>query len=193
MVSRRPEGRDQVVAALLKAAERLVAERGPAHVTLREVAGEADVNLGLVHRHIGSKDDLLQAVLERVVADGSARTATRSDWEDAVRPIFAPSPVLYDYAHLLAWLLLEGLDPSSLAERLPTSDALVGLAAEAFDTDDHDARVAVLALLSIAFGWHLFGPFLTAALGLDGGDPVALRDRLAEVAVRLPDITGASR
>src|SRR5207248_8155711 len=61
--SSRPYGRDEVVAAVIEAATALFAERGPAAVSLREVAQAADVNLGLIHRHIGSKADLLAAVL----------------------------------------------------------------------------------------------------------------------------------
>src|SRR5207248_9502831 len=58
-----PYGREEVVVAVVEAATALFAERGPAAVSLREIAQAADVNLGLIHRHIGSKADLLAAVL----------------------------------------------------------------------------------------------------------------------------------
>lgn len=57
---RPPTSRD----ALLAAALELFAERGPAAVSLREVAARAGTNLGLIHRHIGSKRDLVAEVLE---------------------------------------------------------------------------------------------------------------------------------
>ena len=31
---------------------------------MRDIAADAGVNLGLIHRHFGNKDDLLQAVLD---------------------------------------------------------------------------------------------------------------------------------
>jgi AcrR family transcriptional regulator len=203
-VVRRPEGRAQVVAALVDAAERLVTERGPARVTLRDVAATAEVNLGLVHRHIGSKDDLLQAVLERVARTDGLRLdrGTHGDgslgWHDVARRVFAPSRGAFDDAHLLAWLLLDGLDPASLADRLPLGDALLPLARDRAEPvgdavgddaaddpgdDDTAARIAVLGLLTSALGWRLFGPVLVAALRLDGHDRAQLGERLAGMAL----------
>jgi AcrR family transcriptional regulator len=52
---------------ILDAAERLFATDGFAGTSLRAVTREADVNLAAVHYHFGSKEDLLRAVLDRVV------------------------------------------------------------------------------------------------------------------------------
>ena len=41
---------------ILNVAERLMAERGFAATTLRNVVSEADVNLAAVHYHFGSKE-----------------------------------------------------------------------------------------------------------------------------------------
>ncbi len=46
-------------------AQRLFAERGFAGTTLRNVIGEADVNLAAVHYHFGSKEELFRSVVER--------------------------------------------------------------------------------------------------------------------------------
>lgn len=50
---------------IISVAERLFAERGFAGTTLRNVIGEADVNLAAVHYHFGSKEELFRAVVER--------------------------------------------------------------------------------------------------------------------------------
>ena len=55
--------RDEVRAAVLDAAARHFAAQG-ANASLRDIATDAGVNLGLIHRHFGNKDDLLQAVLD---------------------------------------------------------------------------------------------------------------------------------
>ena len=52
---------------ILDAAERLFASHGFAGTSLRAVTKEAGVNLAAVHYHFGTKEDLLRAVLSRIV------------------------------------------------------------------------------------------------------------------------------
>jgi AcrR family transcriptional regulator len=52
---------------ILDAAEKLIAEQGYAATSLRQIIGEAGVNLAAVHYHFGSKDELLTAVIQRKV------------------------------------------------------------------------------------------------------------------------------
>jgi AcrR family transcriptional regulator len=52
---------------ILDTAERLFAAHGFAGTSLRAVTKEAEVNLAAVHYHFGAKEDLLRAVLDRVV------------------------------------------------------------------------------------------------------------------------------
>jgi AcrR family transcriptional regulator len=51
---------------IISVAERLFAERGFAGTTLRNVIGEADVNLAAVHYHFGSKEELFRAVVKQI-------------------------------------------------------------------------------------------------------------------------------
>src|SRR5271170_5270534 len=67
----KPIGRDEVSAAVLQAASELFAEKGPAATSIREVAARAGVNHGLLHRHFGSKRQLLAATLQHL-ADSAA-------------------------------------------------------------------------------------------------------------------------
>lgn len=57
---------------ILDAAEHLFADRGFDGASIRDVTAEAGVNLAAVHYHFGSKEDLLRAVLERVVLPTNA-------------------------------------------------------------------------------------------------------------------------
>jgi AcrR family transcriptional regulator len=50
---------------ILDAAERLFADQGVAATSLRQVVGEAGVNLAAVHYHFGSKDEMLDALVTR--------------------------------------------------------------------------------------------------------------------------------
>ena len=53
---------------ILDTAERLIGERGYAATSLRHIIAQAGVNLAAVHYHFGSKEGLLDAVVERKAA-----------------------------------------------------------------------------------------------------------------------------
>ena len=68
----KPRGREQVRSAVLTATSALVAERGPDGFSVREIAARAGVNHALVHRHFGTKADVLEQML---AADAEAVVA----------------------------------------------------------------------------------------------------------------------
>lgn len=52
---------------ILDAAERLFGERGFDRTSIREITAVADVNVAAINYHYGSKEELLRAVLSRIV------------------------------------------------------------------------------------------------------------------------------
>jgi AcrR family transcriptional regulator len=74
---------------LMDAAEKLFARRGFHGVSLREITGEAGVDLALVNYHFGSKKQLLAAVIER---RGLGLNEERLQRLAAVRQRAAPRP-----------------------------------------------------------------------------------------------------
>ena len=50
---------------ILQTAEHLFAEQGYAPTSLRQIIGKAEVNLAAVHYHFGSKEELLDALVDR--------------------------------------------------------------------------------------------------------------------------------
>ncbi len=58
---------DQTRTAILRAAERLYADRGFADVTLRDIVAEAGVNLAAVNYHFGSKDELISELFAELL------------------------------------------------------------------------------------------------------------------------------
>ena len=60
-----PAERVDPTEALLDAAERLLVEVGHARISARRLAREAGVNLGLVHYHFGSMENVFLEALER--------------------------------------------------------------------------------------------------------------------------------
>src|SRR5688572_30471509 len=106
---------DEAKAAILEAAARRLAERGPDALRLQEIADEAGISHPAVLHHFGSREGLLRAVVEHV---------TRELHEDLMKRLAEPVPdgaLMFDrvaqtlstegHARVIGWLLLGGHDP----------------------------------------------------------------------------------
>ncbi len=136
---------------ILRAAERLFAERGILATSLRQIISEAGVNLAAIHYHFQTKEALLEAiVLRRVevvndarlarldVCEAGGRTATP---EEIVECFLAPVFDLFErdpaagrqFARLMGRLYAEtDVMPRLLATRFrPMADRFVGALARA--------------------------------------------------------------
>ena len=102
---------------MIEAATELFAERGPAAVSLREVANAADVNLGLIHRHIGSKTDLLVAVLE--ARPGMSAADQFQSPEDIAAFLLGAGDEPPAYTLILLRAALDGYDLTALGVEFP--------------------------------------------------------------------------
>lgn len=187
MARERPTGRDQVREAVLQAAERLFGERGVTDVSMREVAREAGVNHGLLHRHFGNKDDLLAALFERSSHVGAGRLLALGTVEDGLRNLMSTTG-RSSYVRVLAAALDAGADPASLASNGEATDALAELLAaeQSHDGDDAtDARLVAAATFAFVLGWRHFGGFLVATTGLDDRSPRELDEELTALLVKM--------
>jgi AcrR family transcriptional regulator len=156
-----PKGEAQVRAALVAAATDLFAERGPANVTVREVASRAGVNHGLVHYYFGSKPALLAAVLDA----GAHEVAQEMERADGIALLAQADSAVVRHTRILAHVILDAGDPARLQHDFPTQRRLV----EAFRTrglSARDARVRAAQVSAFVLGWHLFGEFLVSAAGV---------------------------
>jgi TetR/AcrR family transcriptional regulator, repressor for neighboring sulfatase len=181
----RPVGRDEVRAAVVEAAARRFAAEGP-DASLRDIADDAGVNLGLIHRHVGNKDDLIRAVLASEIARGADTIGEAGDVASAMRRMLRASVSDGRYIRIVAWLLLR--DPTTFRhqERFPGMQALRSLAGgdEATASAGPAERDAqLMAAVAAIFGWTVFGPHLRAAFGYADADP--LEDRVAEAVVSI--------
>ena len=79
---------------ILDAAERLFAERGFMSISLRDITTAAGVNLAAVNYHFGSKEALLEAVLERRIQPVNRQRLALLDEMEARTP--GGSPPLSD-------------------------------------------------------------------------------------------------
>ena len=156
--------------ALLDAANRLFAVAGPADVSLRGIAREANVNHGLVHRHFGTRDDLVDRLLQRIASQWTAEAQSAGDFTAAIDLILGDADDAAASAgtwlRLLAWSLLTDVsDRSGEAQRrYSTLDVLPAMLG---DRDADDEGITTAAALSLVFGWRFFHPYIRAALHLD--------------------------
>ncbi len=77
---------------ILETALELIAEKGLADTSLREITKKAGVNLAAIHYHFGSKDELLRALMQRVMRPLTEARLTLLDDAEA-RAGDAPVPL----------------------------------------------------------------------------------------------------
>lgn len=175
-----PVGREAVVEALLDAAEAEFLDVGVTAASVRRIARRAEVNHGLVHRHFGSKDNLVAAVLERL----ATQTAAALTGDLPTARLLDPAGPAGRHLRVLARAALDGVDIRALQTTHPVADHLVARlrAAEPGPLPEAEARRAAGHLMALAFGLQLFGPFVAEATGTTES---ALRTDLAQAAVLL--------
>lgn len=153
------------MAAVRRAAIELLAEHGPAAVSIRGIARRAGVNHALLHRHFGTRDDLLRAVLasHSAVIGDAARARPGLRVPDALRLLDEHSA----YWRALARTVLD--EPELLVSSgFPAARAFLGLLTDGDPDTEHREAAAVTGAL--ALGWLLFGPHLARALDLRHDD-----------------------
>jgi TetR/AcrR family transcriptional regulator, repressor for neighboring sulfatase len=173
---------------VLDAATRLFVGRGPASVSLRDIAAEANVNLGLLHRHFGSKSELVSAAVGQLVdtlgpSTGDVFVSAEMP-DELARLVTAPPHAYVAFARMVAWLLLDGADSEILEASHPAVGRLVQrLATDGLD--DQDARCVGAVVAALALGWLAFAPFLRAATHFDEVPPEHLHGVLAAAIERV--------
>lgn len=188
--NQRPRGREAVMAAVLDAATTLFATRGPASVSVRDIAAAASVNHALVHRHFGSKQEVLRAVLERAVAEIAAAMSEIGDSRASLKQRFTVVAEHEAYWRALARAILDGENPRTLQRDFPNVRQMMALLQaeqqqprtrkrQASPPSPLDARIVVGTIGALIMGWLLFEPFLLVATGLEQEDREKVREQVA--------------
>ncbi|MFD0391534.1 TetR/AcrR family transcriptional regulator [Tistrella bauzanensis] len=149
----------------MRAADALFAEKGPNAVTVREIAARAEVNHGLVHRHFGSKEALLDAVLDRHMA--AFKTALRSAGtiDEAIPVLQAVQQDRPGFARMMAFLILERRATEDFTRPAGGTADLADIIRSGGPADDDAARAAAAMVTAFSLGWTLFRDFTVTAAG----------------------------
>src|SRR6202012_5457306 len=171
-VTAKPIGKEEVVAAVLEAAGELFGGKGPAATSIREVAARAGVNHGLLHRHFGSKRQLLAATLQHLADSGAALRDSGASQQrlEAVHEL---------QARVMVRSMLDGFPVEELQQRFPGMEAFLDQV-RAGQTDERTARLLAAHGMALQVGWGLMGPTLRVAFGLQDLDDDEIRTAVAE-------------
>ncbi|CAB4689778.1 unannotated protein [freshwater metagenome] len=165
-------------AAVLAATRELVAERGPDGFSVRDIAARADVNHALVHRHFGTKADVLSEMLtlegEALVgdlADSGLPTSgvAAAEVVEGLLTVLAGRPT---YWRALLNAVVETPEVA-VPGTAPTTELFAGLWADRESERAGDTALAGLTVL----GWLIFGDYMADTTG---ADPADLRRLVAE-------------
>lgn len=180
----RPVGGDEVRRALLASAARLFAVNDPGSVSLRAIANSAGVNYGLVHRHLGSKNDVVAATVRthssQFLPSADAKADVEVRLSEMIRHYLA-DPVV---ARTLAWASLNRIDPVEIVGDLDDVHDSVDALAEALGSRERAESLFAL-LASATLGVAIFGDMALVSAGVDPTDE--RRDALTEITIELLD------
>jgi AcrR family transcriptional regulator len=183
-------GREATTAAILDAAEDLFAARGFNDVTVRAVAARAGVSHALVHRYLGSKDEVFRAVLSRNQGIILAAAPDNPDLLATTSLIMREGLTNHRrYVRLLADSALHGLPYEQTTGRFAAVDRLVELAERAAASappsertdDDLDPRFVIACVTALFLGWAATESWALPAAGIRDMDEAEAIDGLERV------------
>ena len=130
------------------------------------MARAANVNLGLIHRYIGGKDELLALVL--AARPGMPRLAgplpqSAEDLADLVLALIAADAA---YTKVVLRAALDGFDVPQMQAAFPLIEQAT--AAMRSMLPERDAAVRVGLLSAALMGWQAMAPFLLEVVGERG-------------------------
>lgn len=171
------EAREEAITAVLTHAADLFAERGPAATSIRDIGTRSGVNHGLVFRYLGTKDQLVRAVLNHLADDVACAVQSGASAE----VIQAKTELQW---RVLARAILDGFPVGRLQERFPIAANLVKHVQGSYE-DELAGRLAAANVIALQLGWQLFEPFLRAATGIEDVSAADLRQTINSEIARL--------
>jgi AcrR family transcriptional regulator len=188
--SPRTPGPPNAAEKILASAVELFRERGPAAVSLREIARHAGVNYGLIHHYYGTKEGVLAAVFRMSAERGERVLDDVADSATALA-ILAHDPRAF--ARMLAFAVLESDSSQVFESETPGirklreliehewTQSAAGTLPPPSTRTAFDPRVIAATSVLTVLGWSLLSSYLVPASGLAERDPDDLNAEVLEV------------
>ena len=175
-----PSGPDEVRRAVLDAAASLFAVRGVDAVSLRDIAVAADIQLALIGRYVGTREELELAVFD----DLSAQIAAAVTEHPLAGQGFDADTVMGRWTRVASALVIKGRPLAGRAGFNPVI-AMAETLVDGYGLDVEAARLRAAQIVAAALGWRIFEEYLVGAGKLEAVPLETLRDELARSARRL--------
>lgn len=178
-----PRPREEVMEAILNAAEDLLSSEGIEQVTLRQIAEKAGVQHGLITRHFGTKQELLREVIERGVRDALTEVRSQEGALDGAMALMRyfeahPAPI-----RVTAQASINGLNPKVAMSRFPNvAEMLRRLEDEGRDLEE--AKVIAALCNAFTMGVVLLRPWMLASTAIEGDEEEAYFDAAVQLALK---------
>lgn len=185
--------------AILQAAAELFAEKGPAKVTLREIAAAADVSYGLIHRFYRTKENLLVAVMQLLVSYGGDRLTGEQDVYAAIENSFGADLDAGQFGRMLTWSIFEGTPPDKLLAGARSRgyrtqiEALWDHPVEPTVRAEYDSNVLAALLMLVGSVWNFYEPYLRELSDNPDRTSQELRDEVTDMLKLLTYVTRPRR
>ncbi len=195
-------GREATIEKILDAAEALFAARDFSAVTVRNIAERAGVSHALVHRYLGSKEEIFRATLarsEKVILRAAAGTDDLI--EAASQMIREGLAHRQDYLRLVTHSALSNVGFETTIRHFVATERLIelaerraGVTAGGLDPEDVNVRLSTLFAVALFLGWVAIGDWLLHVGQLkDVDDDVVQRELEAAVIQLLERIPRAGQ
>jgi AcrR family transcriptional regulator len=160
---------------MVEATVRLLRERGPEQVTVRDVAAASGHHHRFVQAWFGGKVGLFRAAFDRMTEEDAKQV------QDPFGPVAGFSPEVRATTVLMNWLVAS--DPESLTGPRPTPilDQLVEVYRTDFGLDEEVARLMALRIVSASVAAMLFPD----VIGITSADVAAVGALERELAALL--------
>jgi TetR/AcrR family transcriptional regulator, repressor for neighboring sulfatase len=188
--------REETTARILDAAEDLFSHNNPSTVTVRDIASRAGVTHALVHQYVGTKADVLNAVIVRDAPDRKRMVLDAPDVRTVMPLLFEDLLNRRIHTQSVIRSSMDGVEYASLKERTEVGRALLDLASASRASgatrppapDAMDPRIALVAAVAMAYGWVAMESWLVHIWELESEDPAEIRQQLAEVLTYITDL-----
>ena len=169
----RVTGKEAVMQAVVEAACELMAEKQPSQLSIREIAREAGVNHGLIHRHFGSKQNLISHVVAHIDTEMRETAGRDGDFQRAFTLATELATADARFWKIVARLILDGYGELLQTDQTSYLRDLRDLATKEYGSSETlglSLDESLYMLIALGLGHEMFGDYISQSMGVEPPD-----------------------